>query len=42
MADRAGVLIQGTPICVDRWQRTPGVFLYFLSHAHSDHTQGLT
>lgn len=42
MADRTGVVLEGTPICVDRWCRTDGAHLFFLTHAHTDHTVGLT
>jgi glyoxylase-like metal-dependent hydrolase (beta-lactamase superfamily II) len=41
MAAAGGVVIEGTPIAVDRWQRTDGVRLFFLTHAHADHTSGL-
>ncbi|XP_072174758.1 5' exonuclease Apollo-like [Diadema setosum] len=39
-----GRVITGTPIAVDFWQlrKCASSKLFFLSHAHSDHTQGLT
>ncbi|XP_071511335.1 5' exonuclease Apollo-like [Diadema antillarum] len=39
-----GRIITGTPIAVDFWQlrKCASSKLFFLSHAHSDHTQGLT
>ncbi|KAK4326663.1 hypothetical protein Pmani_002822 [Petrolisthes manimaculis] len=39
-----GCVIQGTPIAVDFWKPTkaPQVRLFFLTHLHADHTQGLT
>ncbi|XP_022105404.1 5' exonuclease Apollo-like [Acanthaster planci] len=39
-----GHIIPDTPIVVDLWRRadTPSSKLYFLSHMHSDHTQGLS
>ena len=42
MASSAGVVIPNTPICVDRWSFTPGARLFFLTHIHADHTQGLS
>lgn len=42
MASASGVVLEGTPICVDRWKRTEGGKVYFLTHAHTDHTVGLT
>lgn len=41
MAERSGVVIERTPIVVDRWVKTEGARLFFLTHAHTDHTQGL-
>ncbi|XP_038061101.1 5' exonuclease Apollo-like [Patiria miniata] len=39
-----GCLIPDTPIRVDLWRRAnnPSSNIYFLSHMHSDHTQGLS
>lgn len=39
-----GHVIKGTPIAVDFWKPTkaPEVRLFFLTHLHSDHIQGLT
>ncbi|KNC54408.1 DNA cross-link repair 1B protein [Thecamonas trahens ATCC 50062] len=36
-----GHRIPGTPVAVDVWRRMRGVYLYFLSHMHADHTVGL-
>jgi DNA cross-link repair 1B protein len=33
--------ISNTPIIVDEFQYVPGVYIYLLSHLHSDHTSGL-
>eukprot|EP00041_Stephanoeca_diplocostata_P011916 m.197992 g.197992 ORF g.197992 m.197992 type:complete len:594 (-) comp18727_c0_seq1:551-2332(-) len=41
MAERSGVVLENTPIVVDRWVKTEGARLFFLTHAHTDHTQGL-
>lgn len=40
----AGCVIPRTPIAVDFWKRrnTPQAKLFFLSHMHSDHTEGLS
>ncbi|XP_071530276.1 5' exonuclease Apollo-like isoform X1 [Panulirus ornatus] len=39
-----GCVIKGTPIAVDFWKPTkaPQARLFFLTHLHADHTQGLT
>lgn len=39
-----GAVITGTPIAVDYWRRnkSPSSKVFFLSHAHSDHTSGLS
>eukprot|EP00761_Pharyngomonas_kirbyi_P014757 gb/GECH01014787.1/.p1 GENE.gb/GECH01014787.1/~~gb/GECH01014787.1/.p1 ORF type:complete len:722 (+),score=156.25 gb/GECH01014787.1/:1-2166(+) len=34
--------IRNTPIAVDEFTFIPGVYIYLLSHLHSDHTAGLT
>ncbi|KAK8732214.1 hypothetical protein OTU49_007244 [Cherax quadricarinatus] len=39
-----GCVINGTPVAVDFWKPTkaPQARLFFLTHLHADHTQGLT
>nr|XP_045620233.1 5' exonuclease Apollo-like [Procambarus clarkii]XP_045620234.1 5' exonuclease Apollo-like [Procambarus clarkii] len=39
-----GCVINGTPIAIDFWKPTkaPQARLFFLTHLHTDHTQGLT
>eukprot|EP01083_Nonionella_stella_P259629 886234_1 len=34
--------IPSTPICVDKFRFIGGVSLYFLTHLHADHTEGIT
>ncbi|XP_063930265.1 5' exonuclease Apollo-like isoform X3 [Zophobas morio] len=36
-----GFVIPSTPISLDHWKYSPGVNIYFLSHLHSDHSEGL-
>ncbi|XP_042205403.1 5' exonuclease Apollo-like, partial [Homarus americanus] len=39
-----GCVIEGTPIAIDFWKPTkaPQARLFFLTHLHADHIQGLT
>eukprot|EP00042_Codosiga_hollandica_P033233 m.219811 g.219811 ORF g.219811 m.219811 type:complete len:188 (+) comp54140_c0_seq1:83-646(+) len=36
------VLLEQTPICVDEWRHVAGARVFFLTHAHADHTEGLS
>jgi len=38
----AGTVLPNTPIAVDYFRDTKGIKLFFLTHFHSDHYQGLT
>lgn len=35
MASNKGVVIPGSPVVVDRWLRTDGARLFFLTHMHA-------
>ncbi|KJE92634.1 DNA cross-link repair protein 1B [Capsaspora owczarzaki ATCC 30864] len=37
-----GVVIPNTPIALDCWRPPPAIKIFFLSHLHADHTQGLS
>src|SRR5690242_6268182 len=38
----SGWRIPNTPIAIDTFRFFPGVYIYILTHMHTDHTEGLT